>query len=71
MSMIEAECERCGGIFVPQDEDDLIHLWDEEKGEECGGQGKILGVYDALNWTGSMGNTPAVGLQYHSNSCLD
>lgn len=46
MELIEARCRKCKELFVPADEDDLIHLVKEDS-SECGGEGEILGVYTA------------------------
>lgn len=48
MSMLEAECTRCKGVFVPHgtDPEDLIHCYTDEE-EECGGIGIILGEWHA------------------------
>ena len=39
MSMLEAECTRCGEIFVPlgTDSEDLVHTYCESRDEDCGG----------------------------------
>lgn len=44
MTMLEAECSKCGETFVPADEEDTIHLFRED-GTECGGQGRVTGEY--------------------------
>ena len=49
MRILEAKCERCGQLFCPNDENDLIHVWDEAKGTDCGGQGTIIGVWTDEN----------------------
>lgn len=41
-SLLEAQCLVCGGTFIPADEDDTIHLV-TDAGDDCGGQGVILG----------------------------
>lgn len=38
--ILEAACTKCGVIFNPADEDDLIHTDDD-----CGGQGELLGMW--------------------------
>lgn len=43
--MLEATCLKCLKTFVPADEGDIIHEWDEELSKECGGQGVILGEW--------------------------
>lgn len=45
MHIIEARCGKCGELFNPCDEDDTVHI-QRMDGEECGGQGVILG-----HWT--------------------
>lgn len=47
MSMLEAECGKCGETFVPHGttEEDLIHLYSEAQDQDCGGTGVILGEY--------------------------
>lgn len=42
--MIEAQCGKCGGSFVPADEDDLEHV-ETAEGAPCGGQGVIVRIY--------------------------
>lgn len=44
MAMLEAHCRRCGEVFVPADEDDLIHLIKED-GSDCGGTGVVAGEW--------------------------
>lgn len=46
MSMIEADCTRCKGVFVPHGTnlEDLIH-GETEAGDECGGIGIIAGEW--------------------------
>jgi hypothetical protein len=39
--MLEAECRKCGETFIPQDEDDLIHI-ERSDGTECGGECDII-----------------------------
>jgi hypothetical protein len=43
----EARCHRCGEIFIPANEYDLIHLFrsGDQEGEECGGSGEIIGEW--------------------------
>lgn len=49
--MLEAQCSKCGEVFVPHSdsEEDLIHgeiqYTEGRIGEECGGQGTILGQW--------------------------
>lgn len=45
----EARCLRCGETFNPhgETEEDLEH-WARQDGEECGGRGRMVGVYYAL-----------------------
>ena len=42
--MLEAECTKCGDIFIPADEDDTIHI-ERSDGTPCGGQGIIVGEW--------------------------
>lgn len=42
--IIEARCKRCNEAFNPLDMEDLEHLMRAD-GQECGGQGEILGTY--------------------------
>lgn len=44
----EARCGKCGETFNPhgEGEEDLEH-WARESGEECGGQGRMVGRYYA------------------------
>lgn len=42
--ILEAQCQKCGEIFNPLDIDDLEHTVDMD-GEECGGDGILLGGY--------------------------
>lgn len=44
MKLLEAKCSLCGELFVPADEDDLIHCVREDS-EDCGGLGVIVGEY--------------------------
>lgn len=42
----EAECERCGETFNPHgDGRENLEHWAREDGEECGGQGRMVGRY--------------------------
>lgn len=41
---LEARCAKCGEIFNPADENDLIHLMREDQKTECGGQGIMTGM---------------------------
>jgi hypothetical protein len=40
MGIIEAICGKCGEVFNPLDDDDIIHIV-TEMGDECGGRGEI------------------------------
>lgn len=40
----EARCTKCGETFNPTDENDLIHL-EQEDGTPCGGQGVLTGSW--------------------------
>lgn len=40
----EARCLKCGETFNPAGPDDLIHLATED-GQECGGQGHMVGEW--------------------------
>lgn len=46
----EATCLKCGDTFNPDGPDDLVHVVrtsdDEHQGDECGGQGVMLGTWD-------------------------
>lgn len=42
--ILEAVCRVDGETFVPNDEDDTIHILREDE-TECGGQGDIVGVW--------------------------
>jgi hypothetical protein len=41
-----ARCTKCGEGFVPDGEDDLVHIGRED-GTECGGQGEMTGAWYA------------------------
>lgn len=43
--MLEALCLRCGTIFNPADETDLIHGYSMSYDRLCGGLGYILGEW--------------------------
>lgn len=44
--IFEAVCRECGETFNPNDEDDTIHaVRMNSDGEECGGQGDIVGTW--------------------------
>jgi len=40
--ILEAVCGECGETFIPNDEQDTIHV-ETQAGTECGGQGTITG----------------------------
>lgn len=42
--IFEAKCQKCGETFNPADDRDLEHGIRDD-GEECGGQGTLLGWY--------------------------
>lgn len=42
--MLEAKCSVCGETFNPRDVFDIIHIA-KENGDECGGEGIILGEW--------------------------
>lgn len=67
MSMLEAECTRCGETFVPHgtDPEDLIHTFKENE-DECGGIGIILGewVPPEGNYTG-LSESPITNQEWH------
>ena len=42
--ILEAVCRECKETFVPNDEDDTIHIAREDE-TECGGQGDIVGEW--------------------------
>lgn len=44
MTGLEARCTECGETFNPIDEDDLVHI-ERLDGEECGGQGELVGEF--------------------------
>lgn len=39
--MLEALCARCGEIFNPADNDDIMHV-ETSAGDKCGGIGEII-----------------------------
>lgn len=51
--MIEAECQECKEIFMPNDEEDIEHVVRLD-GKECGGLGIILGRYILSDNTGGI-----------------
>jgi hypothetical protein len=59
----EAQCQKCGEIFNPADENDLEHgMRDDE--QECGGQGVLLG-----GWTSPPhpGDNPMTQKRWHAD----
>lgn len=53
--MLEAECRKCGEIFVPADKNDTIHS-ETADGYPCGGVGVITGTWVRIPRTEKKGH---------------
>lgn len=42
--ILEAECQKCKEVFIPENEEDTEHIARED-GTPCGGEGVIYGAW--------------------------